>query len=181
MSASSDVSRVVQFWRDAGPERWFAKSEAFDRDFRERFLSLHESAVQGALDDWAQSAEGALALLILLDQFPRNAFRGTARMYDTDAQALAIAGRAIDHGLDQQVDSGLQVFFYLPFSHSENIDDQRRAVVLNQRIGEPWLFHAVEHADVVERFGRFPHRNALLGRSTTESEQAFLDAGGFAG
>ena len=172
---------VVRFWREAGADRWFNKSEAFDRHFRERFLSLHEAAARGELDNWVRCAQGGLALLILLDQFPRNAFRGTARMYETDARARQIAHQAVDAGLDDQVERELRVFFYLPFSHSEAIDDQRRAVMLNQRIGQPWLAHALQHADIVERFGRFPHRNLLLGRDMTEPERAFLDQGGFAG
>lgn len=172
---------VTRFWREAGPDSWFKKSDAFDREFRERFLSLHETAARGDLDGWADSAEGALALLLLLDQFPRNVFRGTARMYETDARARQIASQAVDQGLDEQVETGVRVFFYLPFSHSENLDDQRRGVALNQKIGQPWLEHAVGHAEIVERFGRFPHRNPLLGRETTQEEQAFLDAGGFAG
>lgn len=176
-----EARAVVQFWRDAGADRWFNKSEAFDEEFRGRFLSLHEAAARGELDGWARTAEGALALLILLDQFPRNAFRGTARMYETDARARKIAHQAVDNGLDEQVEKALRVFFYLPFSHSENIQDQRRGVERNQRLGQPWLTHALGHADIIERFGRFPHRNPLLGRSTTVQEQAFLDAGGFAG
>jgi len=172
---------VTRFWREAGADRWFTKSDAFDREFRERFLPLHEIAARGEFDSWAGSAEGALALLILLDQFPRNVFRGTARMYETDARARQIAGQAVDQGLDEHVEIELRVFFYLPFSHSENIDDQRRGVALNRKIGQPWLEHALGHAEIVERFGRFPHRNPLLGRTMTEEEQVFLDAGGFAG
>lgn len=172
---------VVRFWREAGADRWFNKSEVFDRQFRERFLSLHEAAARGERDNWVRFAEGGLALLILLDQFPRNAFRGTARMYETDARARQIARQAVDAGLDEQVERELRVFFYLPFSHSEEMDDQQRAVLLNQRIGQPWLAHALQHADIVERFGRFPHRNLVLGRDMTEPERAFLDQGGFAG
>lgn len=176
-----EARAVVRFWRDAGADRWFSKSDAFDRAFRERFLSLHEAAARGELDGWTQSAEGALGLLILLDQFPRNAFRGTARMYATDAQARQVAHLAVENGLDEQIEMDLRVFVYLPFSHSENLDDQRRAVALNRKIGQSSLDHALEHADIIERFGRFPHRNALLDRGTTAQEQAFLDAGGFAG
>ncbi|WP_415790485.1 DUF924 family protein [Bordetella tumulicola] len=180
-AAPDEALGVVRFWREAGADRWFNKSEAFDRQFRERFLSLHEAAARGELDHWVHCAEGGLALLILLDQFPRNAFRGTARMYETDARARQIADQAVDAGLDEQVERELRVFFYLPFSHSEEMNDQRRAVLLNQRIGQPWLAHALQHADIVERFGRFPHRNLLLGRDMTEPERAFLDQGGFAG
>lgn len=126
-----------------------------------------------------------LASLILLDQFPRNVFRSTARMYATDAQARAVAWAAIGAGLDAQVDPALRLFFYLPFAHSEDPADQRLSVTLNRRLGPPWLDHALGHAlghqAIVERFGRFPHRNTLLGRSTTAAEQSFLDQGGFAG
>ncbi|OVZ55598.1 hypothetical protein CDO44_22525 [Pigmentiphaga sp. NML080357] len=172
---------VVRFWRDAGMAGWFGQSPAFDRAFRERFLDLHEAAARGECDDWAATAEGALALLILLDQFPRNAFRGTARMYGTDAQARRIARLAVDRGLDGQVESALRLFFYLPFAHSEDLADQRLSVRLNRRLGHPWVDHAQGHADIIERFGRFPHRNPLLGRRMTPQEQAFLDQGGFAG
>ena len=142
---------------------------------------MHHCAAIGELEGWASNAEGALALLILLDQFPRNAFRGTDRMYATDAQARAIAKAAVDAGLDVQVDPALRLFFYLPFAHSEDTDDRRLSVLLNQRLGQPWLDHALGHQAIVERFGRFPHRNILLGHSTTAEEQSFLDQGGFAG
>lgn len=177
----SDAEAVLRFWRDAGMAQWFGKSPAFDRELRGRFLGLHEAVGEGELVDWSDSAEGALALLILLDQFPRNAFRGTARMYATDEQAREIARRAVDMGLDEEVPAELRLFFYLPFAHAENMDDQRRSVELNRRLGQPWLDHARGHAAIIERFGRFPHRNPLLGRSMTAREQAFLDQGGFAG
>ncbi|MCW5653858.1 DUF924 family protein [Hydrogenophaga sp.] len=172
---------LVRFWREAGMAEWFAKSPDFDRRLRERFLPLHEAAAAGWHDDLQASAQGALALLILLDQFPRNAFRGTARMFATDAHARRIARQAVSHGQDAQVEAGLRLFFYLPFAHSEDLDDQRLSVTLNRRLGQPWLEHALGHAEIIERFGRFPHRNTLLGRGMTESEQRFLDEGGFAG
>jgi uncharacterized protein (DUF924 family) len=118
---------------------------------------------------------GALALLLLLDQFPRNAFRGTARMYDTDARARAAAGH------DQAASSGLRVFFYLPFGHSEDIGDQKRSMALARALGEPHATHAVRHHGIVQRFGRFPHRNPILDRTMTAAEQRFLDDGGYAG
>lgn len=180
-SLQHDAGRVVAFWREAGPQRWFRKSEEFDRDMRERFLPLHELAASGSLDDWAATAEGALALLILLDQFPRNAFRGTARMYATDEHARRMADRAIEAGLDAQIDIPLRAFFYLPYSHSESLADQRRAVALQQALGGDWLWHARDHAAIIERFGRFPHRNPILGRETTEEERKFLEDGGFSG
>jgi uncharacterized protein (DUF924 family) len=172
---------VVRFWRNAGPARWFTKSGAFDRQFRDRFLALHEAAARGEHHGWASHPEGALALLILLDQFPRNAFRGTARMYATDAQAREVARQAVEAGLDAQVDASLRLFFCLPFAHSEDPQDQRLSVALNRRLGQPWLEHALGHAEIIDRFGRFPHRNPLLGRPMTAEEQRFLNEGGFAG
>lgn len=174
-------AEVLAFWREAGPQRWFAKDEAFDARFRERFLPAHEAAARGELGAWAGSAEGALALLILLDQFPRNAFRGSARMFATDAQALSIAHQAIAAGLDRRVEEGLRNFFYLPFQHSEDPAEQRRGEALSAHLGEETAKWARIHREIIERFGRFPHRNALLGRETTREEQAFLDAGGFSG
>lgn len=174
-------AEVVAFWRDAGPSRWFKKDAAFDAEFRRRYLAAHEQAASGAFDGWTATAEGALALLILLDQFPRNAFRGTARMFATDDRALAIARQAVEAGLDQQVAQELRNFIYLPFMHSESIADQERVVALTQPLGEDAHKFAVLHRDIIARFGRFPHRNAQLGRTTTPEEQAFLDQGGFAG
>ncbi|MBW8716173.1 MAG: DUF924 family protein [Variovorax paradoxus] len=172
---------VVGFWRQAGPERWFAKNEAFDAQFRERFLAAHEAAARGELDHWAQGAEGALALLVLLDQFPRNTWRGNARMLATDAKALAIARQAIEAGLDLKTDEELRRFFYLPFMHSESLDDQQRSVELNAALDANTQRFAVLHRDIIARFGRFPHRNRLLGRTSSAEEQRFLDEGGFAG
>jgi uncharacterized protein (DUF924 family) len=172
---------VLAFWREAGPARWFRKDDAFDEQFRTRFLAAHDAALRGELDEWAGDAEGALALLILLDQFPRNAFRGTARMFESDAKALAVALQAVQAGFDEQVDAGLRNFFYLPFMHSELLADQDRGVELARKIGDEPLRYAILHRDIIERFGRFPHRNAVLGRATTPEEQRFLDDGGFAG
>jgi uncharacterized protein (DUF924 family) len=176
---SSDA--VVEFWRETGPDRWFAKDPAFDAAFRARFSEAHRAAAQGALDGWASDARGALALLILLDQFPRNAFRGTPRMYATDAAARRVAEHALAAGFDRAIDPDLRLFFCLPFAHSETLADQDRSVALNRQLGEPYFTHALGHREIIRRFGRFPHRNALLGRTTTPEEQAFLDAGGFAG
>jgi uncharacterized protein (DUF924 family) len=134
------------------------------------------------LSGWEQSAEGALALLILLDQFPRNMFRSKARAFATDPLARAITAGAIVRGFDSQVPKELRNFFYLPFEHSENLADQERCIALNKAGGDQENLKWAEiHADIIRRFGRFPHRNAVLGRSTTPEEQAFLDTGGFAG
>ena len=173
---------VVSFWTDAGPERWFAKDEAFDTAIRERFLGAHEAAAAGRFADWERTPEGSLALIILLDQFPRNMFRGSTRAFATDLQALETAERAIARGDDGRVPPQLRGFFYLPHQHAEDLAVQERGVALFTAAGDiegkKW---AEVHADIIRKFGRFPHRNAVLGRTTTPEEQAFLDAGGFAG
>jgi uncharacterized protein (DUF924 family) len=172
---------IVAFWREAGPDRWFKKDPAFDDEIKRRFLATHEAAAAGRLTDWEQSAEGALALLILLDQFPRNMFRSEARAFATDPLARAVTSRAILNGFDGAFPD-MRGFFYLPFEHSENLADQERGLALYKAVGdEDGLKWAVLHADIIRRFGRFPHRNAVLGRITTPDEQAFLDGGGFGG
>lgn len=176
-----EARAVVEFWRAAGPALWFAKDEAFDRRFRDRFLAAHEAAARGELADWATSADGALALVILLDQYPRNAFRGTARVYATDGHARLVADAGIRAGHDRAVANELAKFFYLPFAHSESLADQERSVALTHRLGEPDLSHAVGHRDIIRRFGRFPHRNLILGRSMGDEERHYLENGGFKG
>jgi uncharacterized protein (DUF924 family) len=184
MTATPDSARaqdVLTFWREAGPKRWFRKDPAFDAEFRQRFLSSHEAAARAELDPWARTADGALALLILLDQFPRNAFRDSARMFATDSLARQHAEAALAAGFDRQVDAELRDFFYLPLMHSEDLADQERAVALTLPLGaDPHRF-AKLHRDIIQRFGRFPHRNALLGRDCNAQEEQFLNEGGFAG
>ncbi|HMJ10173.1 MAG TPA: DUF924 family protein [Polyangiaceae bacterium] len=175
-----EARAVVEFWRQAGPQQWFAKAPDFDRRFRERFLASYEAAARGELDAWLSTPEGALALCLLLDQFPRNAFRGTPRMYVSDERARSVAEAAIHAGHDRVL-GGLAVFVYLPFGHSENLADQERSVALAQRLGQPHVEHAQGHRDIVRRFGRFPHRNPILGRSMRPEEQRYLDDGGFRG
>jgi uncharacterized protein (DUF924 family) len=177
----AEDSAVVEFWRAAGPQRWFEKDADFDCRFRERFLSLHEAATLGELADWPATSKGALALVLLLDQFPRNAFRGTPRMYASEAMALVVASAAIDAGHDQAIEANLRRFFYLPFSHSESLTDQDRSVELNRGLGQSVLSDAERHRDIIRRFGRFPHRNPILGRTMTPEEKWFLDEGGYAG
>ncbi|MGI8527130.1 MAG: DUF924 family protein [Pseudolabrys sp.] len=175
---------IVSFWREAGYERWFSKDLAFDAEIRERFFATYEAAAKGQLRDWEHSAEGALALLILLDQFPRNMFRDNARAFATDPLARGIAAGALIKGYDGQIGqlSGeLRDFFYLPFMHSEEPTDQEHAIALYIAVGSDDLKWANIHADIIRKFGRFPHRNAALGRKTTPEEQAFLDGGGFSG
>ena len=181
-AATASPSDVLAFWKEAGPDRWFKKDDAFDAAIRDRFLATYEAAVAGTLADWEGAAESALALVIVLDQFPRNMFRGSARIYAADPLARAAADRALARGDDQKVETALRTFFYLPFMHSEALADQERCVALYRALGDAEsLRYADDHADIVRRFGRFPHRNDVLGRATTAEEQAFLDAGGFAG
>jgi uncharacterized protein (DUF924 family) len=179
--APLEAIEVIDFWIAAGRACWFAKDPEFDRRFRDRFLRLHDAAARGDLGEWTRNASGSLALVLLLDQFPRNAFRGTRRMYATDALAREMAQRAIETGHDAMIDAELRVFFYLPFGHSEHLADQERAVLFCRRLGPPHAGHAERHRDIVRRFGRFPHRNPILGRPMSEQEQRFLDAGGYAG
>ncbi len=181
MKQSFDRNEIVQFWIDAGSANWFRKDAAFDDRFREKFAAAHEAAARGDVDDWLTDGEGALALLILLDQYPRNSFRGTARMFATDHRALDVAKQAIASGFDVTAEPTLRLFFYTPFIHSERIEDQDRALVLYAQLGGDSARHAHIHRDIIARFGRFPHRNPLLGRVTTAEEQQFLEAGGFAG
>ncbi|MFZ0401360.1 MAG: DUF924 family protein [Pseudolabrys sp.] len=182
MPMVASAAEVVTFWQAAGPDRWFTKDDAFDKEIRERFFDTYEAAAAGKLSDWEQSAQGALALLILLDQFPRNMFRADARAFATDPLARAITAGAIVRGFDSQVPKELRGFFYLPFEHSEDLADQERCIALNKAIGDAENLKWAEiHANIIRRFGRFPHRNAALGRTITPEEQAFLDGGGFAG
>lgn len=173
---------VLAFWRGAGPDKWFNKDPAFDDEIRARFLETCEAAARGELAAWEQTRDGALALVVVLDQFPRNMFRGSARAFAADPLALAVAARAIGRGFDLQLPVQERAFFYLPFEHSERLADQERCCELFRATGDAELLKWAElHADIIRRFGRFPHRNAALGRLTTAEEQAFLDGGGFAG
>jgi uncharacterized protein (DUF924 family) len=179
---------LIDFWfgapgnreREQHREIWFKSTEEFDAALRREFLADCETAAAGGLGIWETSPEGALALVVLLDQVPRNIFRGTPRAYASDPAARAVAGRALARGFDQMVAPAWRLFFYMPFHHSENIADQRRSVALFEalprnpdrraslrRYGCPYL-------EVIERFGRFPHRNVILGRQSTPEELAFL-------
>jgi len=170
---------VVGFWREAGVAKWFGGGPAFDADCRERFLDAHFAAARREFDGWMDNAEGSLALLVLLDQIPRNVFRGSAHAFATDPLALHYADRALEAGHDAATEPGLRLFFYLPFEHSEALADQDRSVALFTALGEKMtLDYALAHRDAIARFGRFPHRNAAMGRDNTPDEQAWLDAGG---
>jgi len=171
---------VLAFWRAAGSDKWFTKDAAFDAEIRARFLATYEAAAAGKLA-WEDGPDGTLALVIVLDQFPRNMFRDSARAFAADPLAREIATRAIDRGFDRQVPLAERNFLYLPFEHSEDLADQERCVALNRASGDADALKWAElHADIIRRFGRFPHRNKVLGRATTPDEQAFLDGGGFA-
>jgi uncharacterized protein (DUF924 family) len=170
---------VVAFWREAGVSKWFNGGAGFDAECRERFLESHFAAARREFADWMGDAEGALALVLLLDQIPRNVFRGSAHAFATDGLAREVARNAIAAGFDRQVDPALQLFFYMPFEHSEELADQQRAVALTSALDDAsYSRYAILHHDVIARFGRFPHRNAVLGRSNTPEEQVWLDAGG---
>jgi uncharacterized protein (DUF924 family) len=173
---------VLAFWRAAGPDKWFKKDPAFDAEIARRFRAVWHAAASAALSAWEEAPEGALALIIVLDQFPRNMFRGEHRAYATDALARDVANRAIARQFDTRISSELRRFFYLPFMHSERLADQERCIRLAVALAnDEFAKYAHGHADIIRRFGRFPHRNAMLNRVTTPEEQAFLDAGGFTG
>jgi uncharacterized protein (DUF924 family) len=184
------ASALLDFWfgppddpgREQHREIWFKATDEFDAALRREFLADYQEAATGSLKFWEASAQGALAIVLLLDQVPRNIFRGTPRAYATDAAARDAADRALDSGFDQRVPPAWRLFFYMPFHHSENITDQRRSVSLSntlprnpdrrgslRRYGYPYV-------EVIERFGRFPHRNEILGRQSTPEEIAFLAA-----
>jgi uncharacterized protein (DUF924 family) len=173
---------ILSFWREAGYDRWYTRDDAFDAEVKRRFLPLWQRAAAGELSAWEASDDGALALTIVLDQFPRNMFRGEPATYASDAMAREVAHRAIDRGTDGRVAEDLREFLYLPFMHSEHLADQLRCVDLFRRAGgADNLKYAEDHAAIIARFGRFPHRNRTLGRPMTSEEQAFLDEGGFQG
>lgn len=173
---------ILRFWRDAGPDRWFNRNDAFDAELKSRFLPLWEKAAAGHLSSWEETPDGTLALVIVLDQFPRNMFRNDPRTYASDPLARDVARRAIDRGADAEIDPALRSFLYLPFEHSEDAGDQATCVALFKALGDAeslkWAEH---HAEIIERFGRFPHRNHILNRNSTADEQSFLDSGGFSG
>ncbi len=175
-------AEILAFWRAAGRERWYTRDDVFDAEVRHRFFELWRKAVAGQLSAWETTDDGALALTIVLDQFPRNMFRDDVKTYSSDRLAREVASRAIARGVDMRMDAALLEFLYMPFMHSEDLADQLRCVELFRKAGNTDnLRYAENHADIVRRFGRFPHRNRLLGRTTTADEQAFLDRGGFSG
>ncbi|WP_372707874.1 DUF924 family protein [Brevundimonas sp.] len=182
MSTDITPSDVVAFWKEAGPSKWFAKDDAFDAAFQRIFEHGHMMAARRELDHWAKTPEGSLALLLLLDQFPRNVFRGTAHAFATDPLARMFAIQALDGRQDDAIENDLRRFVYLPLQHAEDMALQDRQVALFQTMeraaDDRWAEH---HHKVIASFGRFPHRNRALGRETTPDERAFLDEDGFRG
>ncbi len=183
----TEADEVLAFWfgREDEPgygefrEAWFRKDPEFDQQVQERFGPLYERAAAGELDGWREEARSCLALVICLDQFPRNMFRGDGRTHATDDKALETARYALERALDRELPPFQRVFVYMPFMHSESVEDQRRSVELFGRLAEkpgaPDLTsYAVGHMEIVERFGRFPHRNVILGRESTPEEAEFL-------
>ena len=163
-------------------EQWFRKDAAFDEEIRERFLGLYEEAASGEHDDWRENARGAVALVIVLDQFPRNMFRDDPRTYATDEKARETARHAVERALDRELHPLERWFLYIPFMHSENMEDQDLSLDLFRRLGKVGeadpVPYAEGHRDIIARFGRFPHRNAVLGRETTAEEAEFLQGPG---
>ena len=177
---------VLEFWfgreGDEGygefREEWFRKDDAFDEEIRDRFLGLYEETAAGKHDDWREYARGAVALVIVLDQFPRNMFRNDPKTYATDEKAREAARYAVERALDRELSPFERWFLYIPFMHSEEIEDQRLSLDLYSSLGKVGeadpMPYARGHMEIVERFGRFPHRNATLGRETTVEEAEFL-------
>lgn len=190
----STVESILKFWfgdpddanSEYGQQRkvWFRKDPTFDQSIRDRFSSVYQDAAQGQLQHWQSEPHSCLALILLLDQFPRNMFRGTAQAFATDDQALATAQFAIAHHYDQCLHPVERIFVYLPLEHSENIEHQTEVVQLFQQLAatepelESTLDYAIRHRDVIAQFGRFPHRNTILGRATTPEEAKFLQQSG---
>ena len=173
---------VIEFWLNAGPKAWFSKNAEFDASLEELFGGLLKKAASNELTAWEREPNSALALILLLDQFSRNLFRNDARAFAQDPLCLRIAKSSLENGFDAHVDPALRQFFFMPLMHSEKISDQRRCVQLFHAINMPdSLKYAILHRDIIERFGRFPHRNTVLGRPTSLAELTFLDEGGFSG
>ncbi len=175
------VDDILAFWTDAGMEGWYKQSPEFDDEIRSRFHEAWTQARDGEFSRWQLTARSALALIILVDQFPRNMFRGDGASFSTDRMARCVAQKALLRNFDKEIDGPMRQFFYLPFMHSECLMDQDSGVraFITRMPGTPNLLHARAHRQVIRDFGRFPYRNDALGRASTESEVAYLDAGGY--
>ena len=170
-----DPEHVLRFWfEELDPEDWFAKDSALDQLIRQRFLATYEALSEAVPASWLANRRGTLAAVIVLDQFPRNLFRDDPRSFATDATALEITKRALDQGLEREMDVNERQFLYMPFQHVEDAEEQARSVILFAELDESTLGFARRHQAVIDRFGRFPHRNAVLGRQSTPAEIEFL-------
>ena len=167
---------LIDFWfSDEASQYWFKSTDAFDQRLVDSHADTWQRAKQGELDNWQRTATGSLALVIVLDQLPLNMFRGTAKSFSTEAQSRAVARSAIEKAYDQELPANQKSFMYMPFMHSEDLNDQAIGVELFSQPGlESNLRFAKHHYDLVERFGRFPHRNKILGRESSEAEKDFL-------
>ena len=173
---------VLNFWTEAGPKKWWMKDSEFDAEISRQFGGLYEQACKGELDHWAESPDGALALILLLDQFSRNLHRNSPLAFAQDNKCADLTRSQIASGADHHLPADIRPFCYMPLMHSENLEDQNLGLEMMEKFGvEGNVKAAVEHRDIIAKFGRFPHRNSVLGRETTPEEQAFLDDGGFAG
>ena len=180
--AAHKANEILEFWLSAGRSAWWRKNPQFDEEIRTRFGALHPKAAAGDLDDWRAESGSCLALVIVLDQFSRNMFRGSEKSFSQDPYALELAKFAVENGYNHNKPQELYEFFLMPFMHSEILSDQVTCIELFSAIGnDNSLKFAVEHHDIIARFDRFPHRNKVLGRQTSSEEQAFLDDGGFSG
>jgi uncharacterized protein (DUF924 family) len=173
---------ILHFWfEELAPQQWFQQSEAVDASIRDRFSVTYNMAVEGLSDNWAEDVDGSLALVIVFDQFPRHMFRGEARAFVADELALTVAKQAINKGFHQVMEPVKRGFLYLPFQHSENLEDQKRSVELYGAMAEQnpaGDMYAKRHLIPIEKFGRFPHRNKVLGRKSTPEENEFLKSNG---
>lgn len=173
---------VLKFWfEEISPQQWFQKNDSFDEDIKERFMVTYDMARKGLCSDWTNDADGVLALCLVLDQFPRNMFRDSAKAFETDEKSLLIVKEALHKGFDQLLSSVKRRFIYMPFMHSENVIEQRRSVSLFETMKDdnPLSYeYALKHLEVIEKFGRFAHRNEVLGRESSEEELEYLDLPG---
>lgn len=172
-------NEILNFWfEDTKPQQWFQVNTEFDYLVKSKFAGTYDLAVQGIFDDWREDPESMLALILLMDQFPRNMFRGTSRSFATDSVALEFSKQAIDKHFDTLLDPVKRLFLYMPLQHSETMRDQEISVLMYEKIrkDEPISYkHALEHKEIISKFGRFPHRNAILGRENTPDEKEYLE------
>lgn len=182
---SEDVTRpeeVLEFWANAGPKKWFAKDTEFDVQIKQQFGTTHDHARNDKLFKWLDTPDNTLALVIVLDQFSRNLFRNDIKTYAQDEQCVAIVHHAMANGFDRKMRHDIGMFMYMPLMHSENISDQKLCLKEMEHLElKEQAQYAKHHLGIIEKFGRFPHRNEILGRTTTSAEQAFLEEGGFSG